>query len=198
MISKIVFATNNPHKLYEVQTLLGNQFELLSPENIGCHDDIPENQPDLVGNALEKARYIFQKYQLNCFADDTGLEIDALNGRPGVLSARYAGPSKDPILNMEKILAELSGSTHRTARFRTIIALILNGNEYTFEGSVEGTILETGYGTKGFGYDPVFKPLGYSVTFAEMDIEEKNKISHRAIAVNKLVHFLKGNINQSY
>ncbi len=195
MIPRLVFATNNPHKLYEVQNLLGNQYELLSPENIGCYADIPENQPDLVGNALEKARYIYQNFHINCFADDTGLEIDALDGRPGVLSARYAGPSKDPRLNMEKVLNELKGIPSRKARFRTIIALILNGSELTFEGSVEGIILESAVGKKGFGYDPIFKPVGYDITFAEMDIEEKNKISHRAIAVNKLVDYLKTNIN---
>ena len=197
MISKIVFATNNPHKLYEVQNLLGNQFELLSPEDIGCHDDIPENQPDLTGNALEKARYIFSNYKMNCFADDTGLEIEALDGRPGVLSARYAGASKDPVLNMKKVLSELSGISNRKARFRTIIALILDGIEYTFEGSVNGIILESGSGEKGFGYDPIFQPDGYNITFAEMNIEEKNKISHRAMAVNKLVNFLKEQINKS-
>jgi XTP/dITP diphosphohydrolase len=197
MISKIVFATNNPHKIFEVQNLLGNKYELLGPDSIGCFDDIPENQPDLVGNALEKALYIFQNYHIDCFADDTGLEIDALNGRPGVLSARYAGPAKDPEQNMKKVLAEMNGIANRKARFRTIIALMLNGKQYTFEGSVEGTILESGQGTKGFGYDPIFKPDGYNVSFAEMDIEEKNKISHRAIAVNQLVHFLKIQINKA-
>jgi XTP/dITP diphosphohydrolase len=187
----IVFATNNSNKLCEVQHLLGKDYVLLSPERIGCVEDIPENQSSIEGNALEKARYIFRNYNLSCFADDTGLEIDALDGRPGVLSARYAGPSKDPVKNMEKILSELQGISNRKARFRTIIALILQGKEYCFEGTINGIILESARGEKGFGYDPVFSPLGYNSTFAEMNIVEKNKISHRAIAINKLVSFLK-------
>lgn len=195
MISKIVFATNNPNKLFEVQKLLGEDFILLSPAIIGCHEDIPENQPDLEGNALEKARYIFQNYNFNCFADDTGLEIEALEGKPGVLSARYAGPAKDPLKNMTKVLKELQGIHNRNARFRTIIALILEGKEYSFEGIVNGSILESARGDMGFGYDPIFQPAGFNSTFAEMSIEEKNKISHRAMAINKLVNFLKTNIN---
>jgi XTP/dITP diphosphohydrolase len=197
MISNIVFATNNPNKLFEVQNLLGNSFKLLSPAKIGCHDDLPENQPTLEGNALEKARYIFQKYKINCFADDTGLEIEALNGKPGVLSARYAGHSKDPIKNMEKVLNKLQGISNRNGRFRTIIALILEGKEYCFEGIINGSILESAHGDMGFGYDPIFKPIGFDFTFAEMNIEDKNKISHRAIAINKLVSFLKTDINLS-
>jgi XTP/dITP diphosphohydrolase len=191
MIPQIVFATNNSNKLYEVQNLLGKDYVLLSPESIGCLEDIPENQPSLEGNALEKARYIFQNYNLSCFADDTGLEIEALDGRPGVLSARYAGPTKDPVKNMEKVLIELHGISNRKARFRTIIALILEGKEYCFEGIINGIILESARGIKGFGYDPIFSPLGYNSTFAEMNIVEKNKISHRAMAINKLVSFLK-------
>ena len=190
MISKIVFATNNPNKLFEVQNLLGSDCILLSPDNIGCYEYIPENQPSLEGNALEKARFIFERYTINCFADDTGLEIDSLNGKPGVLSARYAGPSKDPLKNMEKVLEELKGITNRNARFRTIIALIWEGKEYSFEGIVNGTILESAHGDKGFGYDPIFKPAGFNITFAEMNIGDKNKISHRTIAINKLVRFL--------
>jgi XTP/dITP diphosphohydrolase len=195
MVTKIVFATNNPNKIFEVQNLLGTDYILLSPDKIGCHEDIPETQPTLEGNALEKVRYIFQKYNINCFADDTGLEIEALNGKPGVLSARYAGPSKDPLKNMKKVLKELRGISNRKARFRTIIALILDGKEYCFEGIINGSILDSAHGDKGFGYDPIFKPTGFNFTFAEMNIEDKNKISHRAIAINKLVSFLKTDIN---
>lgn len=194
-MKKLVFATNNPHKLFEVKQLLGSEYDLLSPQDIGCFDDIPENQPDLVGNALEKARYISDKYSISCFADDTGLEIDALDGRPGVLSARYAGPSKDPLKNMEKVLKELQGIKNRHARFKTIIALILDEREYTFEGVVEGEILETPRGSLGFGYDPVFMPTGHLLSFAEMNIEEKNMISHRARAISKFINFLRNNIN---
>jgi XTP/dITP diphosphohydrolase len=175
MVSKIIFATNNPNKLFEVQNLLGSDYILLSPDKIGCCEDIPENKSTLEGNALEKARFIFQKYNINCFADDTGLEIEALNGRPGVLSARYAGPSKDPLKNMDKVLKELQGVSNRNARFRTIIALILQGKEYCFEGIVEGSILESAHGDKGFGYDPIFKPIGFNATFAEMNIAERIK-----------------------
>jgi XTP/dITP diphosphohydrolase len=197
MNSKIVFATNNPNKLFEVQNLLGHDFILLSPDKIGSYEEIPENQPTLEGNALEKATFIFQKYHINCFSDDTGLEIDALGGKPGVLSARYAGPSKDSFKNMKKVLRELDGISNRTARFRTVIALILEGKQYLFEGIVNGNIMESARGTKGFGYDPIFRPAGFDVTFAEMKIEDKNKISHRALAINKLVDFLKTQINIS-
>ena len=197
MLNSIVFATNNPHKLYEVQSLLGNSYSLLSPDKIGCYEEIPETQPTIEGNALEKSRYIYQHYNLNCFADDTGLEIDALDGRPGVLSARYAGASKDPLKNMEKVLKELHGISNRKARFRTIIALIYDGKEYCFEGIVNGSIMEFAKGEKGFGYDPIFRPVGFNCSFAEMSIEDKNLISHRAMAINNLIRFLKTDKNLS-
>ena len=186
----IVFATNNPHKIGEVQHLLQDRFDLKSLEELGHIGDIPENQETLEGNALEKARFIREKYGMDCFADDTGLEIDALQGRPGVYSARYAGPGKSSEANVKKILAELEGITNRSARFRTVIALLYKGKEYLFEGKVEGTISHAPRGTEGFGYDPVFVPLGGQKTFAEMDLSEKNRISHRAEAASKLAEFL--------
>jgi XTP/dITP diphosphohydrolase len=188
---KLVFATNNQHKLFEVQKLLGEGVDLLSLKDISCSDEIPEDYFTLEENALQKAQYIFQKYNLDCFADDTGLEIEALNGEPGVLSARYAGKSKDSEANMKKVLQELEGKANRKARFRTVISLILNKKEYLFEGIVEGEILTRKTGQDGFGYDPIFKPNGYSESFAEMSIDEKNKISHRAMATKKLVKFLR-------
>jgi XTP/dITP diphosphohydrolase len=188
---KLVFATNNQHKLFEVKKLLGEGVDLLSLKDISCADEIPEDYFTLEENALQKAQYIFQKYNLDCFADDTGLEIEALNGEPGVLSARYAGNSKDSEANMKKALQELEGKTNRKARFRTVISLILNKKEYLFEGIVEGEILTQKTGQDGFGYDPIFKPNGYSESFAEMLIEEKNMISHRAMATKKLVEFLR-------
>lgn len=188
---KLVFATNNQHKLFEVQKLLGESIDLLSLKDINCADEIPEDYYTLEENALQKAQYIFQKYNLDCFADDTGLEIEALNGEPGVLSARYAGNSKDSEANMKKVLQDLEGKLNRKARFRTVISLILNKKEYLFEGIVEGEILTQKTGQDGFGYDPIFKPNGYSESFAEMSIEEKNTISHRAMATKKLVEFLR-------
>jgi XTP/dITP diphosphohydrolase len=188
---KLVFATNNLHKLGEVQHLLGDQFELLRLEDIGCTAEVPENQDTLEGNASEKAHFIYDQYKFDCFADDTGLEIEALHGAPGVYSARYAGPSKDSTQNMRKVLKELENESNRDARFRCVISLILNSQEYLFEGIVNGIIMQEPRGNLGFGYDPVFRPDGYTVSFAEMPLEIKNQISHRALAVNKLVSFLK-------
>ena len=186
----LVFATNNLHKLEEVRDILGGSFCIASLKEIGCTDDIPETADTLEGNALQKARYVKEKFGYDCFADDTGLEVEALGGAPGVFSARYAGPGHDSEANMQKLLKELEGKTNRQAQFRTVVALILEGREYTFEGIVRGTILTECRGTAGFGYDPVFVPEGYAETFAEMGSEEKNRISHRARAVQKLADFL--------
>ncbi len=172
--------------------MLGNRFEIVSLEAIGCHDDIPEDYETLQENALEKARYVKEHYGYDCFADDTGLEIEALGNRPGVYSARYAGLDKDSQANMRKVLEEMTGQTNRKARFRTVIALLLEGREYCFEGEVRGEILTSQHGQTGFGYDPIFQPEGYAESFAEMTMDEKNKISHRGRAVNKLVDFLTG------
>ena len=188
---KLVFATNNQHKLKELQAILGNHFELLSLNDIGCDEEIPEEQPTLEGNARQKAFFIFDRYGLPCFADDTGLEIEALNGEPGVLSARYAGGEKSSEANMNKVLDKMSKINHRKARFRTVISLIINGKETQFEGIVNGEILFEKRGSSGFGYDPIFLPEGFELTFAEMDLADKNKISHRGRAVQKLVDFLK-------
>ena len=187
---EIVFATNNKHKLEEVQHLLNKKIRLLSLSDIGCLDEIPEDYETLKENALQKASYVFQKYSVNCFADDTGLEIDALNGEPGVYSARYAGEAKSFDDNMNKVLSKMIGIKERTARFKTVIALILDGVEYFFEGAIEGEILTEKYGDEGFGYDPIFKPMGYNQSFAQMPLEQKNKISHRALASQKLADFL--------
>lgn len=187
---KLVFATNNQNKLRELQQLLGKKIELLSLADINCEEEIPEEYDTLEDNAKQKAEYIYKKYHVNCFADDTGLEISALNGEPGVYSARYAGESKDAKANMKKVLQKLEGVTNRSARFRTVISLYLNDKEYQFEGIVNGDILESERGKDGFGYDPIFEPLGYSISFAEMEMSEKNKISHRGLAVQKLVEFL--------
>lgn len=191
-IRKLVFATNNAHKLEEVSAILGDKIEILSLKDIGCDADIPETADTLEGNALLKARYISDKYGYSCFADDTGLEVEALQNRPGVYSARYAGEDKSPEANMLKVLAELSEKTNRKARFRTVISLILDGNEYMFEGIINGVITEEKRGNSGFGYDPVFMPDGYQRTFAELGNDVKNHISHRALAVNKLKDFLGG------
>ena len=187
---KIVFATNNTHKLEEIRRMLRGRHQIVSLAEIGCHEDIPEEQDTLEGNALQKARYIKQHYGYDCFADDTGLEIDALGGRPGVYSARYAGEAKDSEANMRKVLAEMQGHTDRRARFRTVIALILGNEEHLFEGKVEGEILTARQGSAGFGYDPVFRPEGYGRSFAEMDPDTKNSISHRGEATRKLAAFL--------
>lgn len=185
-----VFATNNAHKLQEVTAILGERVELLSMKDINCQTDIPETADTLEGNALLKARFIFENYQMDCFADDTGLEVEALNGAPGVYSARYAGDAHDSEANMKKLLRDLEGVENRKARFRTVFALIVDGKEHLFEGIVKGEIIKTRRGTSGFGYDPIFIPEGYSQTFAEMGNDLKNKISHRALATNKLCRFL--------
>lgn len=191
MKTKLVFATNNKHKLREVSDILKDKIELLSLSDIHCNVDIPETSNTIPGNAKLKAQYVKEHYQLNCFADDTGLEIDALNGAPGVYSARYAGESKDSEANIQKVLKELEGKTNRKAQFRTVVALIYNEQEYLFEGIIKGEIIKEKRGNSGFGYDPIFVPEGYNDTFAEMGDEIKNKISHRAIAVEKLCNFLK-------
>lgn len=188
-MKKIVFATNNPHKLDEIKGIMGARSEILSLAEIGCHEDIEETGSTLEENALIKARFIRDKYGYDCFADDTGLEVKALNGEPGVYSARYAGPGCTPVDNMEKLLAALKGVVNREAQFRTVIALALNGKEYLFDGTIKGTIIEEKRGTAGFGYDPIFMPEGYDKTFAELGNEIKNNISHRALAVKKLVEF---------
>lgn len=187
----LVFATNNAHKLEEVRAILGNDFQIASLKEIGCHDDIPETADTLEGNAMQKAQYIKDKFGMDCFADDTGLEVEALNNAPGVFSARYAGPDHDSEANMKKLLHEMEGKENRKARFRTVIALLLDGKEYTFEGIVKGNIIEEKRGDSGFGYDPIFVPEGYDLTFAELGNDIKNKISHRAEAVKKLSAFLK-------
>ena len=187
----LVFATNNAHKLEEVRAILGNDFQIASLKEIGCHDDIPETADTLEGNAMQKAQYIKDKFGMDCFADDTGLEVEALNNAPGVFSARYAGPGHDSEANMKKLLHEMEGKENRKARFRTVIALLLDGKEYTFEGIVKGNIIEEKRGDSGFGYDPIFVPEGYDLTFAELGNDIQNKISHRAEAVKKLSAFLK-------
>ncbi len=188
---KLVFATNNPNKLKELQNLLGENIELLSLADINCNEEIPEDFETLEENADQKAAYIYQKYQINCFADDTGLEIEALDNAPGVYSARYAGADKDSKANMKKVLANLKNETNRKAQFRTVISLYLNGEKHQFEGIAKGSILTKEQGVDGFGYDPIFQPDGYDITFAEMDMQTKNSISHRGLAVQKLVAFLK-------
>ncbi|MBQ5971441.1 MAG: non-canonical purine NTP diphosphatase [Prevotella sp.] len=194
---KIVFATNNRHKLDEISCILGNRFEVLSLADIGCYNDIPEDADTLEENAMIKARYIWDHYHMNVFADDTGLEVDALGGRPGVHSARYAeGTDHDSEANMKKLLGELAENNNRNARFRTVIALLLGNDEenapsaYEFEGIVNGTIAHERHGSEGFGYDPIFVPDGYDKSFAELGNEVKNTISHRARAVAKLAEFL--------
>ena len=187
---KLVFATNNKHKLTELQAILGERFKLLSLDDIGCNEEIPEDQPTLEGNSRQKAFYVYDRFGLPCFADDTGLEIDALNGKPGVFSARYAGKDKDSNANMDKVLSQLEKINNRKARFKTVITLIIDGKEKLFEGVVEGKITKEKRGDGGFGYDPVFVPDGFGKTFAEMNSDEKNRISHRGRAVEKLVHYL--------
>ena len=188
---KIVFATNNLNKLTEIRNILGNRFEVVSLADIGCHDDIPEKGQTLKDNALLKAQYVYQKYHVNCFADDTGLEVDALGGAPGVYSARYAGgEGHDSEANMQKLLRELKNNNNRKARFRTVIALIIDGKNTFFEGIVNGNITQEKRGGEGFGYDPIFQPEGYAETFAEMGTGIKNQISHRARATKKLADYL--------
>lgn len=188
----VVFATGNEHKVKEVNAALKGAFEAISLRSIGCEEELPENSPTLEGNALEKARYVYQHYQVDCFSEDTGLEVEALDGAPGVYSARYAGPARDAEANMALLLGRLQGIENRRARFRTVIALILDGQEYTFEGVVNGSIAHEKKGAQGFGYDPIFMPDGFSRTFAQMSAEEKNAISHRGRAMGKLKAFLLG------
>ena len=190
MNRKYVFATNNAHKLREIKAMLPQSIEILSLEEINCHVEIPETADTLEGNARIKARYVYEHYGLDCFADDTGLDVEALNGAPGVHTARYAGDNHDTEANIDKLLAELNGETNRKAKFRTVIALIEKGEEHLFEGVLEGEIAEKRCGDDGFGYDPVFIPQETGKTFAELGPDTKNKISHRALAVAKLVDFI--------
>lgn len=187
---KLVFATNNPNKLSEIKALIPEGIEILSLKDIDCNEELPETTPTLEGNALQKAAYVFENYGYNCFADDTGLEIDALNGEPGVYSARYAGEKCIAEDNMNLVLEKLKAQTNRNAEFRTVIALIIDGKENFFEGSCKGEITKTKSGVEGFGYDPIFLPNGFDKTFAEMKQNEKGVISHRGKAVDKLVEFL--------
>jgi XTP/dITP diphosphohydrolase len=187
---KIVFATNNPNKLKEIQSLIPKEIEIISLKEIGCTEDIPETGNTLLANALQKAQYIKDNFNYDCFADDTGLEIDELNGAPGVYSARYAGPERNAKANMNKVLDELKGKKNRKAQFRTAIALILKGEEHLFEGKVEGYISKDKQGDEGFGYDPIFIPENDKRSFAQMSMEEKGAISHRGRAVKKLVTYL--------
>ena len=189
-MKKIVFATNNKNKLIEIRKAIGTQFEILSLADVNIETEIPEDFETLEENAMQKAKFISDKTGLNVFADDTGLIVDAIDGRPGVYSARYAGLDCNPEDNMNKLLDELQGKEDRKARFKTVIALILDSKEYVFEGVCEGSITTLKSGKKGFGYDPVFQPSGYDITFAEMNIDTKNKISHRGKAVVKLIDFL--------
>lgn len=186
----LCFATNNAHKLEEIKAILGNKFQILSLEDINCKEELPEERDTLEGNSLQKAEYVFNKYKISCFADDTGLEVEALMGAPGVYSARYAGEQRSADDNINMLLYNLQGEQNRKARFRTVITLIQSGNMHQFEGIVEGTIITERNGKGGFGYDPVFVPNGFSKTMAEMTSMEKNQISHRARATQKLVEFL--------
>lgn len=187
---QLVFATNNENKIKEIKSALGNKFEILSLKDINCNEELPETQETLEGNALQKARYVSDNYKVNCFADDTGLIVDALNGEPGVYSARYAGEERSSEKNMEKVLSKLGENTNRSAYFETSIALIIDQKEYLFTGKAQGEITKTLSGEKGFGYDPIFKPTGIDKTFAELTMEEKNKISHRGKAFDKMCNFL--------
>lgn len=191
MPHQLVFATNNRHKVDEVAAKVGDNFKLLTLTDINCTDDIEETGLSFNENASIKSRYIFNKYGLDCFGDDSGLEIDALNGEPGIYSARYAGTHGDHAANITKVLQNLQGQTNRNARFRTVISLMWQGQEHFFEGTVEGTIRHELSGNGGFGYDPIFQPNGYNITFAEMSMDEKNAISHRARALESLISFLK-------
>ena len=189
-MQQLVFATNNAHKLEEVAAKINGSIQLLSLKDIECNDDIEETGITFNANASIKSRFIYNKYHINCFGDDSGLEVDALNNEPGVYSARYAGQHGNHAANIDKVLAGLQGASSRKARFRTVISLMWNGEEYFFEGTVEGSIRQERSGSAGFGYDPIFEPGGYNITFAEMSMEQKNAISHRAIAVEKLLDFL--------
>ena len=187
---KLVFASNNKNKIQEIQALVPNTFQIVSLEDIGCFEDIPETADTIEGNAILKANYVTEKYGYDCFADDTGLEVDALNGAPGVYSARYAGEQKDANDNMDKLLSELKDKSNRKANFKTVIALNLNGKQILFTGIINGKIIEEKIGTNGFGYDPIFVADGFDKTFAELSMEEKSTISHRGIAVKELILFL--------
>lgn len=187
---KLVFATNNQNKIKEVQSLIPSHITLLSLKDIGCFEEVPETQLTIKGNAIQKAEYIKENYGFDCFADDTGLEVETLNGEPGVFSARYAGEQRDANDNMNKLLMELDGKPNRNARFKTVIALHLNNELHTFEGICKGEITSTKKGDSGFGYDPIFMPDGFTQTFAEMELSLKNKIGHRGKAVTNLVDFL--------
>lgn len=189
-MKKIVFATNNANKLKELREILTNKFEVLGLSDIGYNEDIPETGSTLRENASIKSRTIFSKFNIDCFSDDTGLEVDALDGKPGVYSARYAGENATYDSNVDKLLADLEGVSNRSAAFSTVISLFINGDEHFFEGRIEGEIIPNRTGSGGFGYDPIFKPTGYTHTFAEMPASLKNKISHRALATEKLVEFL--------
>jgi XTP/dITP diphosphohydrolase len=186
----LLFATSNKNKVLEIKKVLPKEFNIKSLDDIGFCEEIPENENTIEGNAIFKANYMYKKYNLNVFADDTGLEVDSLNGKPGVHSARYAGISKNSTDNINKLLKKLKNKKNRKARFKTVIALILNSKIYTFEGVVEGIITKKSKGENGFGYDPVFIPRGYTKTFGELSLEEKNSISHRSLAMNKLIDFI--------
>ncbi|MEM6720640.1 MAG: non-canonical purine NTP diphosphatase [Bacteroidota bacterium] len=190
---EIVFATNNQNKVNEVQSLLPENITILSLKAIGCEEDIPETQPTIEGNAIQKAQYVKEHYGYDCFADDTGLEVHALNGEPGVFSARYAGPQRNADDNMNKLLHNLEDKQDRSAQFKTVVALILNGKQHTFTGICEGTIIKEKRGDKGFGYDPIFMADGFTETFAQISLEEKNRVGHRGKAVSKLINFLNHN-----
>jgi XTP/dITP diphosphohydrolase len=183
-------ATANPNKIIEIQNKIGKKHQFLSLKEIGCFEEIPETSDTIEGNALQKARYVFENYGYYCFSEDTGLEIDALEGAPGVITAHYAGESRDANANMDKVLREMQGMSNRKARFKTVIALKIDSKEYLMEGIVNGRISEEKKGSDGFGYDPIFIPDGYDRTYAEMSLEEKNEMSHRALAVDKLKKFL--------
>ena len=187
---KLVFASNNKNKIQEIQALVPNTIQIVSLEEIGCTEDIPETADTIEGNAILKANYVTEKYGYDCFADDTGLEVEALNGAPGVYSARYAGEQKDANDNMDKLLSKLEDKSNRKANFKTVIALNLNGKQNLFTGIINGKIIEEKIGTNGFGYDPIFVADGYEKTFAELSMEEKSTISHRGIAVKELILFL--------
>lgn len=188
---QLVFASNNKNKIKEIQLLLPETIKILSLEDIGCFEDIPETADTIEGNAILKANYVTERFGCNCFADDTGLEVEALNGEPGVYSARYAGEEKDANENMDKLLLNLNDKSNRSAQFKTVIALNLNGKQTLFTGIIKGKIIKEKIGTNGFGYDPIFVADGYTKTFAELSIEEKSVISHRGLAVKQLVDFLK-------
>ena len=188
-VNKIVFATGNPNKLKEIKSAI-NSFEILGLKDLGITEEIPETGDTLMKNALQKAKYVYDKTGFDCFSDDTGLEIEALNYHPGVYSAMYAGPDCNAEDNMQKVLLELDKTPNRNAQFKTVIALILNGKEHFFEGAIKGVILKEKAGVDGFGYDPIFRPTGYEESFAEMTIDQKNEISHRGLAVKKLIAFL--------